>query len=145
MIKFFFPPWTIFSSVVANKIWIHNTKMRPTKNFTQWCEKCKNWLHNIPFITQIYRWLCHRFVLLVLYSYYAFLIWREWRDSNPRPLPWQGSVLTKLNYTPIVRILIFISTHVRPSKNQPKLARNQRSTVKEKKVYLSVYQDSCEQ
>ena len=26
-----------------------------------------------------------------------------------------------------------------------KLARNQRSTVKEKKVYLSVYQDSCEQ
>ena len=44
-----------------------------------------------------------------------------------------------------VRILFFISTHVRPSKNQPKLAWKQKLIVKEKKVYLSVYQDSYEQ
>ena len=38
-----------------------------------------------------------------------------------------------------VRILFFISTHVRPSKNQPKLAWNQRSVVEEKIIYLQVY------
>ena len=29
--------------------------------------------------------------------------WREWRDSNPRPLPWQGSILTNWTTTPFDR------------------------------------------
>ena len=38
--------------------------------------------------------------------FYSFIWWREWRDSNPRPIAWQAIALTNWATPPLLILLV---------------------------------------
>lgn len=81
------------------------------------------------------------------------LFWRNWRESNPHLLPWQGSVLTHLNYNSIkdfpvtngksdIQILKILNINFHPNRTESTVQYSRSYLYYHIKDILKIYQEN---